>query len=176
VVAWAAGRWLHIAPLERLRFTLEGLALGVAATLPMLLGLAWTLTTRWPPARQLVDFVVKQLGPVLVGRPAVQLAVLAGLAGLGEEVLFRGVAQAGLERVLPDVWALIVASIIFGLAHFASHTYAVLAGLVGLYLGTLFLLFESLLIPIVAHSLYDFVALVCLVQRYRASRPEASAS
>ena len=170
VVAWAAGYWLDIPPLERLQWSVGTVALGVVATLPMCVGLAWTLTTRWRPARELVDLVVQQLGPVLAGRPAFQLALLAALAGVGEEVLFRGVVQVGLERWLPEGVALMAASVIFGLAHFASATYAVLAGVVGLYLGALFLLQGNLLVPIVAHSLYDFIALVFVVRRYRGHR------
>ena len=169
MVAWGAGQWLGIEPLERLRFSAEAVAFSVAATLPMLLALWWTLTTNWGPAGRLVALVVEQLGPVLVGRPAVHLALLATLAGVAEEVLFRGVVQVGLARALSEGWALVVASAIFGLAHFASPTYALLAGLVGLYLGALFLGQGNLLVPILAHSLYDFVALVCVIRRYRSS-------
>jgi membrane protease YdiL (CAAX protease family) len=171
VVAWAGGYWLGISPLERLHPSLGALALGVAATVPMCMGLAWTLTTPWRRARELVDLVVEQLGPVLAGRPTFQLAFLAALAGIGEEVLFRGVVQVGLERWLPDTMALVAASVIFGVAHFASSTYAALAGVVGLYLGTLFLLQGNLLVPIVAHSLYDFIALIFVVRRHRAAQP-----
>jgi uncharacterized protein len=170
VAAWAAAYWLGISPLERLQFNVSAVALGIVATLPMGVGLAWTLTTRWRPARDIVELVVEQLGPVLAGRPIFQLALLAVLAGIGEEVLFRGVVQVGLERWLPEAMALIAASVIFGLAHFASATYAVLAGVIGLYLGTLFLLQDNLLPPIVAHSLYDFIALIFVVRRYRASQ------
>lgn len=170
VAAWAAAHWLGISPLERLQLTVGAVALGIVATLPMCVALAWTLTTRWRPARELVELVVEQLGPVLAGRPIFQLALLAVLAGIGEEVLFRGVVQVGLERWLPEAMALIAASVIFGLAHFASATYAVLAGVIGLYLGTLFLLQDNLLPPIVAHSLYDFIALIFVVRRYRASQ------
>jgi membrane protease YdiL (CAAX protease family) len=40
----------------------------------------------------------------------------------------------------------------------------------GLYLGGLFLVQGSLLAPIVTHALYDLVALLLVVQRYRASQ------
>lgn len=168
VLAWGLGRWLDILPWQRLHFSAEAVALGAVATLPMLLGLAWILTTRWPAARRLVDLVLEQLGPVLAERSTLQLALLALLAGVGEELLFRGVVQVGLDRVLSHVGGLVAASTIFGLMHFASPTYALLAGVVGLYLGALFLFQGNLLVPIVAHSLYDFVALVYVVRRYRA--------
>lgn len=173
MLAWALGHWLEVAPLGRLRLTLEALAIGLAATLPMLLGLAWILGTDWTPARRLVALVVEQLGPLLSSRSTWELAFLAVLAGVAEEVLFRGVLQAALARPLPDGWALLVASAIFGLAHFASPTYAVMAGVVGLYLGGLFLLQGNLLVPVVAHAAYDFVALVYVARSFRASAPQA---
>ena len=39
-----------------------------------------------------------------------------------------------------------------------------LAGLIGLYLGWLWLAVGNLLVPIVVHALYDFVALMYLVK------------
>jgi hypothetical protein len=116
-----------------------------------------------------VELVQDQLGPVLASRSATELAVLAALAGAAEEILFRGVLQVGLARVLPEGLALVLTGAAFGLAHFVTPTYALLAGLAGVYLGVLFWLQGNLLVPIVAHGLYDFVALTYLVRRYRAT-------
>ena len=162
MLAWGLGWWLHVSPLGRLQFGLAPVALGIVATVPMLLGLAWILTSRWPPARELVTLVSERLAPLLAGCSKSQLAFLAVLAGVAEEVLFRGVVQVGLSEMFSQPLALVTTSAIFGLAHFASPVYALLAGLVGLYLGALFLLQGSLLVPILAHALYDFVALVAL--------------
>jgi membrane protease YdiL (CAAX protease family) len=167
VLAWALARWLGLSPGERLHVTTGAVALGVAAALPLLLGLRWTVTTGLSPVRRLVNLVVEQLGPVLTSRSATELAMLAILAGLAEEVLFRGVIQVGLTQVLPEGGAVLVASVAFGLVHWVTPTYAVLAALAGLYLGALFLLQGNLIVPIVAHALYDFVALLYLVRRYR---------
>lgn len=137
---------------------------GIAATGPLLLGLSWILATSWGPARRLVALVAGQLRPLLLGCSTAQLGLLAALAGISEEVLFRGVVQVGLSRALPEIQALLVTSVLFGLVHFASRAYAVLAGVMALYLGALFLIQGSLLAPIVTHSLYDFVALIYLVR------------
>lgn len=166
LLAWGLGRWLDISPLIGLHFTLQDAALGVVASMPMLIGLAWILTTPWRPARDLVALVTEQLGPLLAGRSLLQLGMLAALAGIAEEVLFRGVVQVAFGRVLAAPMALLVASVIFGLAHYASSTYALLAGIVGVYLGALFLLSGNLLAPILAHALYDFVALMALDSRH----------
>jgi len=167
VLAWAAGRWLGISPLDLLHPTPAAFGVGIVAAAPLLLGLRWTLTTGVNSVRRLVALVVEQLGPLVAPRSRLELVLLAALAGLAEEVLFRGVIQTGLARVLPESGALVVASAAFGLAHFITPTYAILAGLAGLYLGSLFLLQGSLAAPIVAHAVYDVVALNYVVRLYR---------
>lgn len=123
------------------------------------------LTTGWSPIRRLVALVTEQIGPALAGCSVAELALLALAAGVSEEVLFRGVIQTGLAGVLPAWLALIAASAAFGLVHFASRAYAAVAGVMGVYLGTLFLLQGSLLAPIVTHTLYDLVALLYVARR-----------
>lgn len=167
LLAWAAARWLDISPLEQLQPAPAAFGTGIVAAVPLLLGLRWTLRTGAKSMRRLVTLVVEQLGPLLAPRSLVELALLAALAGVAEEVLFRGVVQVGLARVLPEGGALVVASAAFGLAHFITPTYALLAGLAGLYLGGLFLLQGSLTAPIVAHAVYDVVALNYVARLYR---------
>jgi hypothetical protein len=67
---------------------------------------------------------------------------------------------------------LVGCNIIFGLAHAITPLYAVLATLVGIYLS-LSLDYggdRNLLVPIVIHGLYDFLAFVALMRAYRATR------
>jgi membrane protease YdiL (CAAX protease family) len=174
LLAWGLGEWLGISPVASLRFELSAVATGLVATLPLLLGLAWVLSTSWGPARRLVTLVEEQLGPLLAGRSVAELALLALLAGISEEILFRGLVQVGLTAVLPEIPALIVASAAFGLVHFASPAYACLAGVMGLYLGSLLLLQGNLVTPILTHALYDLVALAYVAQRARATLPVQS--
>jgi uncharacterized protein len=170
LLAVVLGRVLGVMPLAQLQLDWGPVFWGVVATFPLLLALTWILTRAGGRLRRLVDFVVGQLGPIFVRRPAAELALLAVFAGIGEELLFRGVIQAGLTRLVPSSLALLATSVLFGLAHFATPTYAVVAGLMSVYLGLLFLLQANLLLPIVAHALYDLVALLLVVQRYRASQ------
>lgn len=128
------------------------------------------LAARSGPAHRLVSFVLEQLGALVAALSASELALLAALAGISEEVLFRGVVQVALGRVLPEPGALLTASVLFGLVHFATKAYVILAGLMGLYLGALFLLQGSLVAPILAHALYDFIALIYVARRYRHSQ------
>jgi uncharacterized protein len=170
LLAVGLGRVLGVSPLAALQPSWQSLLWGLLATPPLLLALTWIMRRPSGRFRQLVDFVVGELGPILARRSAAELALLAAIAGVGEELLFRGLLQAGLMRVIPPSLALICASALFGLAHFATSTYAAVAGLMGLYLGGLFLLQGSLLAPIVTHAVYDFVALLLVVERHRASQ------
>jgi membrane protease YdiL (CAAX protease family) len=170
VVAVLIGRWVDAPPFARFRWSLGGLAWGIAATAPLLLGLRWCLATRWAPVARLVALVRERIGPSISGLGPARLALVALLAGLGEEALFRGVAQEALSGPLPGWAGLLAASALFGMAHWVSATYAVLAAAIGLYLGALFLLSGNLLVPIVTHALYDLVAL-CILARMKPVGP-----
>jgi CAAX protease family protein len=156
---------LGISPLEEIQPSLGAFIWGVIATVPLGLGLVWMLATDWSLIRRLVTLVTEQIGPALAGCSVAELALLALAAGGSEEVLFRGVIQTGLTRAVPAWLALIMASAAFGMVHFASRAYAVVAGVIGIYLGALFLVQGSLLAPIITHTLYDFVALLYVARR-----------
>ena len=167
LLAWALGRWLGISPLSSPGTVLHGLLWGAAGALPLGLGLRWMLTTANPAIRRLTILVEQQLGPFLASLSSLELGILAAVAGFSEEVLFRGVLLPALSRELSSVGGLLASSVLFGLVHFASRTYALVAGIMGCYLGILFLLTGSLLVPIVSHALYEFGALLVLARRVR---------
>ena len=68
--------------------------------------------------------------------------------------------------------ALIGSNIVFGLAHFITPLYALVAGGLGLYLGILFDATgeRNLLIPIITHALYDYLGFLVVVRTWRRSR------
>jgi membrane protease YdiL (CAAX protease family) len=162
VAALGVGRLTGVPAFGALRLDSVGLAAGLAATLPLLIALGWCLRTRWPPIAGLMRLVEERVAPLFQGCGFGRLALLALLAGVAEEALFRGVLQPWLSGRLPGWGALLLTSGVFGLLHWVSFTYAVLAGLAGAYFGLLLLLTGSLLPPIVAHAAYDLVALVVL--------------
>ena len=80
--------------------------------------------------------------------------MISVLAGVGEEVLFRGAMQ-------PE-WGLIATSLIFGLFHIGGRLTMALgiwAACTGALLGWLTIATGGLLAPIVAHITYDALAL-----------------
>ena len=89
-----------------------------------------------------------------------QFAMVAALAGVGEELLFRGVIQTKLAGWTTPLAGLLLASVLFGLAHALSKPYFAFAIVVGIFLGWLALQYNDLVAPMVAHALYDFLALV----------------
>ena len=82
------------------------------------------------------------------------LCFISVFAGLAEELLFRGVIQVKL--------GIVGASIIFGLLHFITPAYCVIATIMGFCLGFLFQYYDSLLIPIQLHFIYNLGALIYL--------------
>jgi membrane protease YdiL (CAAX protease family) len=164
LLALPLGRWWDAPPFGRLAWSWGGLAAGIAATAPLLVALRWCLTTRWTPAVRFVRLVEERVGPLFAGASRGELVAVALMAGVAEEALFRGVLQESLAIRLPSGVAIAAAAIVFGVLHWVTATYAVLAALVGLYLGFLFHLTGNLLAPITAHALYDVVALLLLAR------------
>lgn len=142
-------------------------ALGLLATGPLLAGFGWTLRSNWPPLVQIRHFLDTAGRRLLGGWTVWQLALIAGLAGVCEETLFRGALQGGLSPKLGIGGAVAVASLLFGLCHAVNRPYAVAATLLGAWLGALYVLTGNLLAPVLTHAFYDFVALVWLL-RWRA--------
>ncbi|MBX6311408.1 MAG: CPBP family intramembrane metalloprotease [Isosphaeraceae bacterium] len=163
-IAWGLGWLLGISPWASLRPEPRAVVLGAAATLPMLAAFLPLAHSSWPPLRRIRRFFEEEIRPLL-GRCTLAALILLGLAaGVGEETLFRGVLQAALTRWLGTWPALALASLLFGLLHPITPAYLVLAALLGAYLGALWLASGNLLVPVVAHALYDILALVYLLR------------
>ena len=145
--------WLNI------DFSAVALGLSMAATAPMVAALLALMQFQWDWVRTLRRIVEDHLLPLFSNAgPAAVLAV-ALAAGVGEELLFRGVIQAGLAGLIGPAAALAVASLLFGLAHALTAGYFILTCLMGFYLGWLYQATGNLLVPIMVHFLYDWVVL-----------------
>jgi membrane protease YdiL (CAAX protease family) len=135
------------------------------AAAPLALGLLAIDHLPVGPLKTLDAFVREALVPLFRGLSLPEILLVAALAGLGEEMLFRGAAQPWLARVTGSIpVGLLLASALFGLAHPLSRTYVVLAAAIGLYFGGLLLATDNLLAPIVAHAAYDLFAIVYLLR------------
>ncbi len=168
-VAWLIGWFAEINPIANLYFSTEALIDGITATIPMcilfLLFYQYPVGPLYPIKKSLLDI----MGPLLSSCRWYELLILAAVAGISEEILFRGVLQPWMEVSLGVSAGLIVSNVIFGLLHWITATYALIAGLIGLYLAYMMDVSEprNLLTPIVVHGLYDFLAFVFVAAAYR---------
>jgi len=149
---------------------IEAVARGLIATAPMLVVFWWLVRSDQPALRQLRDQVDRLIGEMFPAASIAQLALVAALAGVGEELLFRGVLQTILGWWTSPLVGLGIASVLFGLAHALSKIYFMLATVIGLFLGWLAWYFNDLAAPITAHGVYDFVALMYLTKTRVASK------
>ncbi|MCK0163682.1 CPBP family intramembrane glutamic endopeptidase [Marinobacter sp. S6332] len=92
------------------------------------------------------------------------LILLSVFAGVGEELLFRGAVQGWLAEYVGSTAAVLAASLLFGLAHYVSFTYFVIATGLGMVLGMAYAITDSLLLVMVWHGVYDMIALFCLLR------------
>ncbi|MBI1314048.1 CPBP family intramembrane metalloprotease [bacterium] len=141
---------------------------GLIASAPLLIGLFLLRRSQSHWERQLWEVPVELLGPALCSSSQIGRAGVALMAGVGEELLFRGLLQNWLEPVSLTA-ALILPNIAFGLLHCMNTAYAVAAGITGLYFSILvqFVPEVSLFSLMVAHAFYDFIALNCLTDAAR---------
>lgn len=163
LLGWALG----LNPWATVRLDVGAVAYGVAGVLPPVGMLGWVLRSDWGPVVELRAWLEAVMREVFNHWRGWQLAMVSLLAGVGEESLFRGVIQAGLEGSLGRVGALLVAAAAFGCAHPISWLYAGLAGIMGLWFGLLWWWSGSLVAPVLAHALYDFIALTWAQRRMR---------
>ena len=167
VIAVGLG-WLVGHPfLTGLRWDLRDALIGLLASVPLFGVFVWLLGSdlRW--LVEIRQFLDEFLRPIFGQWSLAQIALISLFAGIGEEILFRGVIQGALESSGGPLPAIIVASLLFGLFHTITPAYALIATLIGIYLGAFKLMTNNLLTPIIIHSLYDFVALVYFLKAYR---------
>lgn len=162
LVGWLSG----FPALGRVELALPevGRDLGTALlfTLPLLAFFGFITLMPVGPFRSIRKRLDAVILPLFRDLSIFELLLISLMAGFGEEILFRGLLQPLFAWVFGgDPAAGIVASnVIFGLAHWITPTYAVVAGLMGVYMGFVLGYTNNLLAPIFLHALYDFIALV----------------
>jgi len=107
-----------------------------------------------PIIRSLRKTITGDIRALFASSTFIDISLISLAAGFAEELLFRGVIQAK--------WGILAASILFGLLHSVTPAYVLLATVIGFYIGLLYHVFQSLLIPIQLHCIYDFAALIYL--------------
>ncbi|MEL7487422.1 MAG: CPBP family intramembrane glutamic endopeptidase [Pseudomonadota bacterium] len=142
-----------------LAFSFRDFAIGVAATVPLTVFLIWFMRTQSPAFAAFRESQIAFFAGIGFEFTWPRILLMALAAGVCEELMFRGVLQSVADRFAPTIIAIIVTNILFGLLHWRTALYALIAGVVGAYLGVLFWLTGALIAPIATHALYDLFAL-----------------
>jgi len=175
-LAHVLGWWFEQPMTGLIRWSGLGLAVGVAGTIPLYV--LFLAGRRWPPRwlRGIDEFMDREIVGILRQLNLVELIAAALLAGVCEEFLFRGFIQGGLSEWLGVWWGLALASLLFGVSHAVTPGYAVVATLIGAFLGWMWIATEDLGAPILTHMLYDGLVLMHLSGRWPTPRPAWSRS
>lgn len=151
-------------PLASFAWEWRDALLGAAAGVP--LAFAFWALMRLPlgPLQRFQKFCDEEVTPLFAKSYWSEIGLVALSAGVGEEMLFRGVLQTAFCAWLGTRWGIAITSIVFGLLHPISITYVLYAGCIGFYLGAIFHFNENLLTVMVTHAVYDFAALGYLIR------------
>jgi uncharacterized protein len=169
LVAIFLGWVADIDPFEKLFFSESAIGYGVLGTLPLLLLYQSMQYSSLKSIRMIRNILMETLASRLFGLLWSDLLILSVIAGVTEEVLFRGVIQPWLEQSWGMFAGLLGSSLVFGLVHAVTPMYAMLAALVSVYLGLSLDYGETrnLLTPIIIHGLYDFFAFLMIIRTYK---------
>jgi len=177
VVAVILGWLTATDPFELLSLSWTAVGIGIIAVIPMLVLFLASLSAPWSSLNEIREFLVRTLGPLLDQCRWFDLVLLAMLAGITEEILFRGAIQPLLMQLCADsqlpinplIGGVVLTSILFGFAHLITPTYGVMAAVMGAYLSGVQILDpdRNLLAPIVTHAVYDWIAFVVVLRDYR---------
>ncbi len=164
--------WIaDINPFETIVLSENVVLYGLFGTLPLFLLFLAMQQLPIIQVQKIRQVLFETLGPLMYKYNWADLFILAVVAGVSEEILFRGVIQPWMENSWGLMAGLIVSNIIFGLVHAITPLYAFLAMSIGIYLG-LFLDYggeRNLLTPIVIHTVYDFLAFIVIMRAYKKS-------
>jgi membrane protease YdiL (CAAX protease family) len=172
-LALLLGWLLDQPPLATFRWDVGAAGWGLLAATPLLLLFLLCFYLPLGPLRRIKRLAAQVIRPLFAPCTLFDLALISLLAGLGEEMLFRGVLQAALTDWLGPWPGIIGAGVVFGVLHLLTPAYGLLATLMGIYLGGAWLAADNLLTPVTAHAVYDFIALVWLVRTKMAPETEA---
>ena len=169
VVAIVLGWFADIDPFVNIVFSEMAFFYGIIGTVPLFILFIALYQIQTNAFQQIKRTLLETLAPSMHRYHWTDLLVLGAIAGITEEILFRGVVQPWLESSWGMTGGLIASNIIFGLVHAVTPLYALLATLVGIYLGLAMDFGEqrNLLTPIIIHGLYDFLAFLVIVHTYR---------
>ncbi len=169
IVAVVLGWFSGIDPFKNIIFSEPAIFIGIVGTLPLIILFIALNQIDNKYLQQIRKILLDTFGPAMYKQHWANLLILAAIAGIAEEILFRGVIQPWMETSWGMTAGLIGSNLIFGLVHAVTPLYAVMATLFGIYLSLSMDYGEhrNLLTPIIIHGLYDFLAFLIILSAYR---------
>ena len=158
------------------RWSLQDFLIGVAGAAPPIALLAWFMTTSQKTLARFRQSQIDFFSQIGFRFTLPRIVVMSLFAGVFEELLFRGVLQTGLAKVVPLAVAILLSNLIFGAVHWRTALYATLAGLIGVWIGVFFAFTGNLLTPMTTHAVYDLAALYVTARAIEASKNSARAA
>ena len=122
-LAYVFGSLLQTTPHATFTLSLRAVGFGLLATLPMLLILLGLEVLPFEAVKTFRDKQIRFFADMGFAFTPLRILLLSLGAGIGEELLFRGVFQAWLETKVPLVLAILLPAIVFGLLHSANRAY-----------------------------------------------------
>lgn len=147
---------------------------GSLGTIPMLGYLV--VVHFWPVGilRDMRKFVDEHMVQIFQDLKIWHFVIISLLAGFCEEIFFRWCLQGGIASWIGGnagvITGLVVASVVFGVCHWVNFSYAVCTTIVGFYLGAMMIYSGTWLAPAITHALFDFVALLYIVNKPRPAK------
>lgn len=170
ILALAVGWLVEVDPLKHLTWDWRAVGWGVLGAVPTFLFFALTYRVPVGELRKIRDFLGRELAPSLSVLRWYDLILMSILAGVSEELLFRGLLQPWIGVL----WS----NVLFGLVHWITPLYALIAFVIGSYLSWTMSVTDpqNLLTPIVTHAVHDYWAFLMIVAIYRRENTPPAAS
>jgi len=144
---------------KNITLSVIGFIQGLAYTIPALLFFYLLFKIPLANIKRIEDMIINFLTTILSGCGVIHFAALSIVAGVCEELLFRGFLQGFLTEKFGALPGIIVANIAFGFMHPVSLLYACIVFVVGCYFSFILHLTNNLFVLMVTHATYDFAAL-----------------
>jgi membrane protease YdiL (CAAX protease family) len=151
---------------------------GIGLTVGSVLALGMEFVSRLPiRSIQKLDRVVQSQLHMLLGPMSIAELILLSLsAGIGEELLFRGLIQgwsmslSETQTFLEALPGILLSAVCFGVAHPLSKAYIAIATMAGILFAVLYWATRDLLACVLAHAIYD--AIICVYWKWTQAQPE----
>lgn len=169
VLAFVIGYFIHFSPVRTLKWSITDVIWGLTATIPMLVLYVFMDRSHAEPFRKIRNLVQFFVDTFLSRCSTLQVILICALAGIGEELFFRGILHDAIAYKIGGTTGLIIGILIsaffFGISHAATFTYCILAFFISLYFSWLLIFFDNILVPITTHAVYDYCVIHYLLQR-----------